>query len=40
MSGKNRGKSGNFKVDDKWQPCIIGECVGKLVFNIPPAHRS
>ena len=21
MSGKIREKSGNFKVDDKWQPC-------------------
>ena len=21
MSGKNREKSGNFEVDDKWQPC-------------------
>ena len=21
MSGKNRDKSGNFEVDDKWQPC-------------------
>ena len=23
MSGKNQGKSGNFEVDDKWQPCYI-----------------
>ena len=22
MSGKNQGKSGNFEVDDKWQPCM------------------
>ena len=22
MSGKIRKKSGNFEVDDKWQPCI------------------
>ena len=23
MSGKNREKSGNFEVDDKWQPLIM-----------------
>ena len=22
MSGKNREKSGNFEVDDNWQPCL------------------
>ena len=22
MSGKIREKSGNFEVDDKWQPCV------------------
>ena len=25
MSGKNREKSGNFEVDDKWQPCLNKE---------------
>ena len=23
MSGKNQGKSGNFVLGDKWQPCIL-----------------
>ena len=31
MSGKIREKSGNFEVDDKWQPCQIdindNECI-------------
>ena len=35
MSGKIREKSGNFKVDDKWQPCLLLATV-----NFEPGDRD
>ena len=31
MSGKNQGKSGNFEMDDKWQPCLMK--TGLMIAN-------
>ena len=31
MSGKNQGKSGNFEVNDKWQPCYFGLSVSHFM---------
>ena len=34
MSGKIREKSGNFEVDDKWQPCRMPASAHFIAQNI------
>ena len=38
MSGKNQENSGNFKVDNKWQPCHSSQVQIHEAHVIPGTH--